>query len=138
MPHFEISGKFSLDPPSVPKFSIEWYKKAMNAPMLLNDPTIFGYNPASGSFLGGGEAGEEVVSGASSLMRMIKGAVNSELDGVAYYLQKLISMLADYFPELIAASGHDIVCDDGTIIARYTPMIDKRLGDIQKMKERGR
>ena len=106
--------------------------------MLLNDPTIFGYNPATGQMRGAGEAGEEVVAGASALMRMIKGAVNSELDGVAYYLQKLIDMLADYFPELIAASGHDIVANDGTIIAHYTPMIDKRLGELQKMKERGR
>ena len=138
LPHFKLVGEFSLENMTVPHLSIEWYKKAMNAPMLLNEPTIFGYNPATGQVRGAGEAGEEVVAGASMLMRMIKGAVNSELDSVAYYLQQLISMLADYFPELIAASGHDIVTDDGTIIGHYTPMIDKRLGELQKLKERGR
>lgn len=75
LPHFSISGKFSLDPPSVPKFNIDWYAKAMKNPMLLNAPTIFGMQ--NGKLLGAGEAGAEVVSGASTLMSMIKEAVIS-------------------------------------------------------------
>ncbi len=138
LPHFKLTGEFSLENKTVPHLSIEWYKKAMNNPMLMTEPTIFGYNPATGSMMGGGEAGAEVVSGAGSLMRMIRSAVSVELDGVAYYLQKLIIMLADFFPELIAAAGHDIVTDDGVILARYVPKFDKKLGEIQKNKERGR
>lgn len=75
LPHFSISGKFSLDPPSVPKLNIDWYAKAMKNPMLLNAPTIFGMQ--NGKLLGAGEAGAEVVSGASTLMSMIKEAVIS-------------------------------------------------------------
>ena len=75
LPHFSFSGKFSLDPPSVPKFSIDWYAKAMNNPMLLDSPTIFGMQ--GGKLLGAGEAGAEVVAGADKLMSMIKSAVDS-------------------------------------------------------------
>lgn len=75
MPHPKISGKFSLNPPSVPHFSIDWYKKAMNNAMILNDATIFGAK--GGKLLGGGEAGSEVVSGADTLMKMIREAVAS-------------------------------------------------------------
>ena len=73
LPHISISGKFSIDPPSVPKFSVDWYAKAMKNPMLLESPTIFGMQ--GGKLLGAGEAGAEVVSGASKLMSMIRDAV---------------------------------------------------------------
>ena len=75
LPHFSISGSFSLNPPSIPHFSVEWYRKAMNNGMILNSPTIFG---ASGNhLLGGGETGPEAVVGVSSLMDMIRTAVGS-------------------------------------------------------------
>lgn len=77
LPHFSISGKFSLNPPSVPKLGIEWYKKAMDNGMILNQPTIFGYNAKSNQFLAGGEAGSETVVGTQNLMDMIQEAVNN-------------------------------------------------------------
>jgi TP901 family phage tail tape measure protein len=73
LPHISISGEFSIDPPSVPHFSVDWYAKAMKNPMLLDSPTIFGMQ--GGKLLGAGEAGPEVVSGASKLMSMIRDAV---------------------------------------------------------------
>ena len=73
LPHFSISGSFSLNPPSIPKISVSWYKKAMQDGMILNSPTIFG---AKGNrLLGGGEAGPEAVVGVSSLRAMIGEAV---------------------------------------------------------------
>ena len=75
LPHFSISGSFSLNPPSIPHFSVQWYRKAMNNGMILNSPTIFG---ASGNhLLGGGEAGPEAVVGVQSLMDMIQNAVGN-------------------------------------------------------------
>lgn len=75
LPHISISGSFSLTPPSVPHFGIEWYKKAMDDGMIMNQPTIFGYNAKSNQLLAGGEAGSETVVGTQSLMDMINSAV---------------------------------------------------------------
>lgn len=73
LPHISISGKFSLNPPSVPHFGIDWYAKAMKDGMILNNPTIFGM--MNGKLLGGGEAGSETIVGTNSLMSMISKAV---------------------------------------------------------------
>ncbi len=59
LPHFSITGKFSLNPPEIPHFSVDWYGKAMENPILLQDATIFG--AMNGKGLGGGEAGKEVI-----------------------------------------------------------------------------
>lgn len=81
LPHISISGSFSLKPPSVPHFGIEWYKKAMDDGMILNQPPIFGYNAKSNRFLAGGEAGSETVVGTQNLMNMIQDAVNNAGSG---------------------------------------------------------
>jgi phage-related protein len=75
LPHFKISGSFSLNPPSVPSFGIDWYAKAMDNPMIMNKPTAFGIN-SMGQIMAGGEAGSEVVSGTDTLMGMIRRAVS--------------------------------------------------------------
>ena len=80
LPHITISGSFSLNPPSVPHFSIEWYKKAMENGMILNSPTIFG--AAGGNLLGGGEAGPEAIVGVDSLRSMIGDAVAAAANGL--------------------------------------------------------
>ena len=79
LPHVTITGEFSLDPPSVPHFSISWYKKAMEDGMILNAPTIFGMK--GNQLLAGGEAGSETVVGTQSLMEMIRNAVASMAGG---------------------------------------------------------
>ena len=72
LPHISISGGFSLMPPRVPHFSIDWYSKAMKNGMVLNNPTIFGM--MDGKLLGGGESGSETIVGTNSLMNMIAKA----------------------------------------------------------------
>ena len=140
LPHISISGSFSINPPRVPSFGISWYKKAYDNAMILNDPTIFGYSPASGKFLGGGDGnGGEVVSGASTLMNMIQTAVAEQNEALVYYLQKIIQMLADFFPRVLESlMNMDIVLDDGTLVGRLAPAIDMELGRIKDRKDRGR
>ena len=61
--------------PNPTTLHVEWYAKAMEQGMIMNGPTIFGMN--NGRLMGGGEAGPEVVVGASSLYDMIRSAVGS-------------------------------------------------------------
>lgn len=76
LPHFSISGKFSLNPPSIPKLSVDWYAKAMDEGMILTSPTIFGAR--GDTLLAGGEAGAEAVVGVSSLRGMITDAIGQQ------------------------------------------------------------
>lgn len=49
LPHFNVAGTLSLNPPQVPEISVSWYKEGG----ILTEPTLFG--------LAGGEAGDEAV-----------------------------------------------------------------------------
>lgn len=93
MPHPTISGSFSLNPPSVPSFGIEWYKKAMDDGMIMNQPTIFGYNPKSNQLLAGGEAGSETVVGTESLMTMIHTAIAGQNDALISILHLILNAI---------------------------------------------
>lgn len=44
LPHFKLSGKLSLNPPSIPKLSVDWYKTGG----IFNSPTIAGIGDAPG------------------------------------------------------------------------------------------
>lgn len=72
LPHFSFTGKFSLNPPSVPHFSVKWYAKGG----LFTGPTIM---PANGF----GEAGHEYAlplnrTTLRPLAEMIGGMITQE------------------------------------------------------------
>ncbi len=55
LPHFKVNGSFSLNPPSVPSFGVDWYAKGG----IMTQPTMFGIN--NGRAMVGGEAGPEAI-----------------------------------------------------------------------------
>lgn len=67
LPHFTLTGKFSLKDMTVPHLSVDWYRKAMQQPYLLSGATIFGQS-ADGRLLGGGEAGREIITSESDYL----------------------------------------------------------------------
>ena len=72
LPHFSISGKFSLDPPSIPSFGVEWYKQGG----IMTKPTAFGIDPMTGNTMIGGEAGAEAIAPIDKLKQYIQEAIS--------------------------------------------------------------
>ena len=71
VPHINISGAFSIEPPSAPNFSVSWYKKGG----IMTQPTVFG---ASGNtLLAGGEAGAEAVLPLELLWKKMETMLHS-------------------------------------------------------------
>lgn len=139
LPHVTISGKFSLTPPSVPKFGISWYRKAMDEPYLFTKPTLFDVNPATGTARGAGEAGDEVMIGKDTMLNMIRQAVSLETGEIVKALYdlfyKLFDILGQYFPEF---ANMKVVLDSGALVGEIAPGIDHELGKLLRKRERER
>lgn len=138
LPHISISGSFSLTPPSVPHFGISWYKKAMDDGMIMNQPTIFGYNAKSNQFLAGGEAGSETVVGTQSLMDMIRVAVDrnnadliDEVHELHVGMNDLMGLLYDKLSSL------KVVMDTGELVGVLSDPLDIELGRKLSRLEHG-
>ena len=138
LPHFTIKPSGwkvgDLLKGSIPKLGIDWYAKAMNNPMLLEDPTAFGFS-SSGNIRVGGEAGDEIVGGANTIMNMIGEAVSNNNGGMEEKLDKLISLLSKYLP---AMQNQQVVLSTGELVGALTNPLDKSLGELTESRRRGR
>lgn len=101
MPHISITGSFSLSPPSVPKFSISWYKDGA----IFTKPTLF--NTPYG-LKGVGEAGAEAVLPIEKLEGYISGAIE-KTQNVAN-LNALVNAIEDIAsrPILLNVNGRQV------------------------------
>lgn len=93
MPHLSISGSFSINPPSVPKFAIDWYAHGG----VFDKPTLFQYG--NGSLGGLGEDGAEAVV---------------PLENNLEWLNKLADMLGDR----MGANTPVVLSVDGKVFAQ--------------------
>lgn len=121
LPHFNIKPNGwnvgDLLKGKIPSLGIKWYAQAMDNPMILDAPTIFGMS--NGQMLGAGEAGAEVVAGRDTLMKMINQASNNRADEILDALHRIIALLSD------EDRLHDIIVkalNDGSLVV----MLDGR------------
>lgn len=124
LPHFSISGSFSLMPPSVPSIGIEWYAKGG----ILEEPTAFGMN--GGNVMVGGEAGPEAVAPLGDLLGYMLDALD------ARYGQADTGSLVDAIEAL--ADRVISIEIDGRQLARATASEnDRASGSRQRLTNRG-
>lgn len=134
LPHPRISGSFSLNPPSVPSFSLDWYAKAMDTPYMFTDPTIFGMSP-TGNMRAAGEAGDEIMYGHQNLLDDIDtvvGSRNGEIVGaLTFYLGQIVGLLNKYLPEL-----GKIYLDKNKLVGGTVRQMNEELGNLYRLEAR--
>ncbi|WP_283684941.1 phage tail tape measure protein [Parablautia sp. Marseille-Q6255] len=121
LPHFKVTGKFSIAPPSVPHLSIDWYKEGG----IMTSPTIFGMNGTS--LMAGGEAGAEAILPLAGFYKQLETMISSHLNTSA--MEKYLAVIADN-------SSKGIYLEDGTLVGHLLPAIDGELGKTQKLQRR--
>ena len=99
LPHFSLNGSFSLNPPSVPHLSVDWYKTGS----IFTGPSVIGV----------GEAGDEAVVPLSNKGRMKPFA-------------QAVSAMIDRDDSSSKQSGADtIIIKENTFIVREEADIDR-------------
>ena len=121
LPHFKVTGKLSIAPPSVPHLSIDWYKEGG----IMTSPTIFGMNGSS--LMAGGEAGAEAILPLAGFYKQLETMISSHLNTSA--MEKYLAVIADN-------SSKGIYLEDGTLVGHLLPAIDGELGKAQKLQRR--
>lgn len=121
LPHFKVTGKLSIAPPSVPHLSIDWYKEGG----IMTKPTAFGMNGSS--LMMGGEAGAEAILPLSGFYKQLEAMIDSRLNMTS--MEKYLAIIADN-------SSKGIYLDDGTLVGHLLPAIDDGLGKNTKLTRR--
>lgn len=130
LPHFYVSGNFSLNPLSVPTIGVQWYAKGG----ILNGAQIFG--SLGRNLLGGGESGPEAVLPLSSFYGELRNILGSLLSAPAEQsdLSPLYRRLDDIYNRLARLQ---IVLDSGTLVGETVDQMDEALAERQALAARG-
>lgn len=122
LPHFKASGEWSLVPPKVPKFSVDWYANGG----ILNSPTIFGMN--GDRAMGGGEAGAEAVLPIELLKTYIRDEMQSNNAALA-------QMIAEALSELTFVIENNIALGDKKLAEILVDAVIKKMSQSVKWKK---
>lgn len=119
LPHPTISGKFSLNPPSVPHFGISWYDKGG----IFNSPTVIGV----------GEKRPEFVGALDDLRGIVRDESGGGGGDLIPYMQRMLTTLDRYFPEF--AKNKQLMLN-GAFVGEVAPAMDSEFGKRAVHKER--
>ncbi|WP_147408668.1 MULTISPECIES: hypothetical protein [Vagococcus] len=134
LPHFSLSGSFSLKPPSVPKLSVSWYKDGG----IMQDPTMFGMN--GNSMMVGGEAGPEAILPLNpKTLGGIGLGIAKEMehgqDAVVSKLDQLIRIIESQQTQI---NNLKVVMDSGALVGSISSQMNRALGQAERYDRRGR
>lgn len=129
LPHFSISPAGwdvgDLVKGKIPHLGIEWYANGG----IMEQPTLFGLNPASGNAMVGGEAGPEAIAPISKLQQYVSSAVQNENAQILDVLNRILMLLADYIPNM---GNQQIVLDSGKLVGSIGGDMYEELKTIQR------
>lgn len=125
LPHFKISGAFSLVPPRTPKISVDWYANGG----ILNRPTVFAQN--GNKLMAGGEAGPEAILPIELLKKYIReeNRINNS---------KLIELLTGALELLNITPEVNVYLGDEQLTQKITDKVKTKISNEQKVYLRAR
>lgn len=128
LPHISVSGKFSLNPPSVPKIGVAWYAKGG----IMKNPTMFGMNGNTAMI--GGEAGDEAILPLNGFYDTLDKKLNSLNKETINY-----EKMTECFIKALTKVDSGIYMD-GSLVGIQTAVAVKEKNDkteIRNMRLRG-
>ncbi|MDO5741791.1 MAG: hypothetical protein Q4Q13_02465 [Vagococcus sp.] len=134
LPHFSLTGSFSLKPPSVPKLGVQWYADGG----IMQKAMAFGMN--GNDIMVGGEAGPEAIL---PLNRETLGGIGQGIASTMGYSQEAVVRKLDELIDRLEAlfeqfKNMKVVMDSGELVGAIKDEINHVLGRERDYGGRGR